>query len=511
MADDDRPTGRPGSNDSDRTAGGLSRRQLLAAAGAAGAVGLAGCYALFGGDEPENGQTPTGNEVGEMPPSIIVWQDGDGVVRAETGGGAIESGRQPATVIQAALDASAQQAGIQSVEVVGSYSLSQPVSLREQTVLNLRNARLSAGGDYAAVLVNDASEAAIVGGLLDGSEQTDGEQYLAVLTLSNSDGIIVDGTEVQNGGYYGVDLYECNDCVLNGIRSHDNFRHGIHPGTDTEGRGYFNWLGHCITNNNGVDGINDRGTTVEGESLDNAFYNCLSRNNGRSGFIIDGGIESNDAAARFDVVGCRAYENQNYGIQFVDCRVSAVNVVARANGRSGILLDGGVRASILNPRSDGHSGPNAGGVTIRDEDSSSPRHVVLYGGELTDNSYSVRIAAGADAGPITIRDVDLRNAGTQPLWFREDPPPELTVSNAAGYRTTNRGNQTQSGDGSTTTFRWQHGLAAPPQSVSVTAASDAAAGPFSVAQDGDAIEVSYQSAPEGGDGNLQWWWSANAY
>ncbi|WP_224270048.1 right-handed parallel beta-helix repeat-containing protein [Haloprofundus salinisoli] len=513
MAEDDRPSWRSSSDTAARDDGTLPRRDLLTAvAGVAGVSGLAGCLGLFDSEDSQGGgQTPTGNEVGDTPPSIIVWQDGEGIVRAETGNGPIESGRRPAAVIQAALDASAQQAGIQSVEVVGNYVLSRPVNLQERTVLNLRNARLTVGGNYAAISVNGISQAAIVGGLLDGSSQSDGEQYLGVLSLSNADQVVVDGTEVQNGGYYGVNLYECNDCVLNGIRAHDNFRHGIHPGTDTEGRGYFNWLTHCITDNNGVDGVNDRGTTVPGESLDNAFYNCLSRDNGRSGFILDGGVGADDVAARFDVVGCRAFQNGSHGIQLTNCRVSAVNVITRSNGQSGLLLNGGVQASVLNPRSSDHSGPNAGGITIRNSDSAAPRHVVVYGGESTNNSHNVRIASGSNAGPITLRDIDLREAETRPLWLGEDVPTELTVSNVSGYRTTNRGDQTASGDGSTSTFRWVHGLAAPPRSVSVTPASAAAAGPFSVTNDGGAIEVTYRTPPEQGDGNLQWWWSAHAY
>ncbi|QCJ47410.1 right-handed parallel beta-helix repeat-containing protein [Haloprofundus sp. MHR1] len=507
MAEDDRPTGR--SSD----AASLPRRDLLTAVvGVAGVSGLAGCLGLFDSDGSRgDGRTPDGGEVGGTPPSIVVWEDREGIVRAETENGPIESGRRPAAVIQAALDVSAQQAGIQNVEVVGNYTVSRPVHLQERTVLNLRNARLTAGGNHAVISVNSISQAAVVGGLLDGDNQSDGEQYLGVLALNNADQVVVDGTEVQNGGYYGVNLYECNDCVLNGIRAHDNFRHGIHPGADTEGRGYFNWLTHCITDNNGVDGVNDRGTTVPGESLDNAFYNCLSRNNGRSGFILDGGVGADEVAARFDVVGCRAYRNGSHGIQLTNCRVSAVNVVTRSNGQSGLLLNGGVQASILNPRSDDHSGPNAGGITIRSSDSAAPRHVVVYGGASTNNSHNVRIASGSNTGPITLRDIDLRGAERRPLWLGEDAPPELTVSNASGYRTTNRGDQTESGDGSASTFRWEHGLAEQPRSVSVTPATPAAAGPFSVTHDGDAIEVTYRTAPEQGDDNLRWWWSANAY
>jgi hypothetical protein len=359
--------------------------------------------------------------------------------------------------------------------------------------------------------VNRIANAAILGGIFDGSGQPDGKQYLGVIALNGADNVVVDSCEVRNGGYYGVNLYECNNCVLRGVRSNNNFRHGIHPGSDTADRGYFNWLIQCVTDNNGVDGVNDRGTTVSGESLNNAFYNCLSRNNGRSGFILDGGVEANNVATRYDVIGCRSYQNQSHGIQFTNCRASAVNVVTQSNGKSGILLEGGVRASVLNPRTTDHSGPNVAGITIRNSNEVSPKHVVIYGGESTNNSHNIRVDVESDAGPLTIRDVDIRGASERPIVFDDSYPSDLTISDTPGYRTTNRGTKSRSGDGSTTTFRWPHYLALQPNFVSVTPATPAARGSFSTSFEGDDIVVSYQNPPPEGDENLQWWWEARGY
>ncbi|WP_224447681.1 right-handed parallel beta-helix repeat-containing protein [Haloprofundus salilacus] len=494
---------------------GVARRELLTAvAGVSGLAGLAGCFGLFDSDQSQpqvqNG-TVSGGGVNGTVPAIVVWQDDGGVVRADAGDGQVQSGRQPAAVIQAAIDISAQRPGIQSIEVVGNYALSEPVNLKRQTVLNLRDAHLTAGGNHAVISVDGVSNAAVVGGVLDGSNQTDGEQYLGVLALNGADHVVVDGCEVRNGGYYGVNLYECNNCLLSGIRARDNYRHGIHPGSDTENRGYFNWLIQCITDNNGVDGINDRGTTVAGESLNNAFYNCLSRNNGRSGFILAGGVESDRVTTQYDVIGCRSFENESHGIQFTNCRASAVNVVTQSNGHSGLLLEGGVRASILNPRTNDHSGPESAGITIRDGVSASPSHVVIYGGEATNNSRNVRIETSSDVGPITLRDIDLRGAGEQTLAVVNSYPSALTVSNTPGYRTSNRGDLSRSGDGSTTTFRWQHYLAEQPRSVTVTPATGEAASPFSVTADNDNIVVTYRNPPGQGNENLRWWWEASAY
>lgn len=87
-----------------------------------------------------------------------------------------------------------------------------------------------------------------------------------------------------------------------------------------------------------------------------------------------------------------------------------------------------------------------------------------------------------------------------------DNGPVVNVGQGMGSRTElSQGSDTQSGDGSTTTFQIPHGLGNAPTSVNVTPQSSAAADKFWVSgYDGTNITLEYAAAPASATDNLAW-------
>jgi hypothetical protein len=479
-------------------------------------VGLAGCgtsqqqedetVATQGGTRSERKQLVPGD------PSVIVWKDVDGTIRARANQDEINAGTKPAAVIQSGLNRAASESGLGSVEVIGDFRLSKKIELPSRTALDLTRSKLAITTNDPVLSIGEATNSTVIGGTLDGSAQKDGEKYLSVIALNDANNVTISNTEVKRGGYYGVNIYECNDCLFWRVRSHDNYRHGFHPGSDTAGRGGRNWLVQCLASNNGVDGISDRGTTVRGERVHNIHANCLCQNNSRHGFLFAGGVATDNATTTYNIIGCRAFKNKYNGFNFRDCRASAVNLTAETNGRSGIEFEGANSISLLNPRIQGHAAPSGIGIKIARRDSFTPDNIVVYGGESRNNEYNIALTNITSTGPITLRDIDARGAEKATIALSEDQTDEaVTIRNVAGYPTTNRGRQVKDGDGRTTTFRWSHGLAARPDTVSVTPRTLPASDSFAVTTNDTSVLVKYRQAPSKGERNLQWWWQARTH
>lgn len=88
-------------------------------------------------------------------------------------------------------------------------------------------------------------------------------------------------------------------------------------------------------------------------------------------------------------------------------------------------------------------------------------------------------------------------------------PTDVRITDVTGYRTYNGSTETQSGDGSTTQFSWEHFLADLPDSVSVEAMRTDATGAYEVSFNSSTITVTYSSAPPSGTDNLKWTWTAD--
>lgn len=74
---------------------------------------------------------------------------------------------------------------------------------------------------------------------IDGDAQSDGVNRSPVV-VDGSDYVVLKDIEVKNAGYYGINLYQVNHCTVQNIYAHDNYRHGIHPGSDEAGKNKYN-------------------------------------------------------------------------------------------------------------------------------------------------------------------------------------------------------------------------------------------------------------------------------
>jgi hypothetical protein len=72
----------------------------------------------------------------------------------------------------------------------------------------------------------------------------------------------------------------------------------------------------------------------------------------------------------------------------------------------------------------------------------------------------------------------------------------------------NSGDDSQSGDGSATSFTIAHGLSTTPTYVDVTPSTEDAIADHYVTADGTNITINYAAAPPSGTDNLGWWWEA---
>ena len=194
---------------------------------------------------------------------------------------------------------------------------------------------------------------------IDGDSQTDGEQYLSPIGIGYCDYALVEDIEVKNAGYYGINIYQVNHSLFQNIYAHDNYRHGLHPGSDSAGRNKYNTYRDICAWNNGMDGFSDRGSTVDYTTeFHNVWDNIQCWDNGRYGIDIDsqkGGVLSNSITSGnllsgiylslvedISVNNClstlNGITNENPGIWLKTAKnVNLVNVIVK-NNYSGIEI-----------------------------------------------------------------------------------------------------------------------------------------------------------------------------
>ncbi|MFC6835897.1 right-handed parallel beta-helix repeat-containing protein [Halomarina ordinaria] len=309
-----------------------SRRSfLLATATVAGTAALAGCGAL-------DGERDSGPE--ETTPDVRLAALDDGRVRVERGDETSVVDEPHAAVLRDALEASASGSGRPTVALRGRFTLEETVGLPAGLTFDLTGATLAVEGSYDLLSVREVSDVTVLGGTLDGGDQREGERFRAVLAVNRAERLTVAGTTVRNGGYYGLNLYESNDCLLYDVDASDNVRHGIHPGTDTADWGTGNRLVACVCTGNGVDGINDRGTTVPDGVVRNEYLRCTCRDNGENGLTLDGG-EASAATVEHVVADQTATDNGRAGIFLKDARAVVVDPTLSDNGGEALQVAAG--------------------------------------------------------------------------------------------------------------------------------------------------------------------------
>ena len=76
---------------------------------------------------------------------------------------------------------------------------------------------------------------------IDGDAQTtNGTTYRCCIAIGRSDYILLENIEAKNASKYGIDTNTMNHSILLNIYAHDNYRHGIHSGTDISGNNMYN-------------------------------------------------------------------------------------------------------------------------------------------------------------------------------------------------------------------------------------------------------------------------------
>jgi len=124
---------------------------------------------------------------------------------------------------------------------------------------------------------------------IDGNAQTNGTLYQGGIIFSGGNYMLVENVEVKNCGYYGIDIYQVNHSSFKNIYSHDNYREGMHPGSNDAGRNKYNTYQNIYAYNNGFSGFDDRGISEGGnspESSYNVYDNIQAWGNGFHGIYI---------------------------------------------------------------------------------------------------------------------------------------------------------------------------------------------------------------------------------
>ena len=196
---------------------------------------------------------------------------------------------------------------------------------------------------------------------IDGDSQLDGTQYLSPILIAGCDYALLEDIEVKNAGYYGIDIFQVNHSLFQNIYAHDNYRHGLHPGSNTTGRNKYNIYRDIYAWNNGVGGFNDRGNSGDpNEQMYNVYDNLQCWDNGSHGIVIGyqrSGVLSNSFASGngkngiyllgiedFNVHDCSTTLNGEEGLDIeLSKNVNFTNVLIKNNNVSDTDYIGGVK------------------------------------------------------------------------------------------------------------------------------------------------------------------------
>ena len=171
---------------------------------------------------------------------------------------------------------------------------------------------------------------------IDGDAQIPGTDNQRVLAVDYSDYITLENVEAMNGGWYGINIYQENHSSFQNLYSHDNYRHGVHPGSDTTGRNRYNTYRDIYAWNNGVGGFDDIGmNALPAEDSYNIYDNLQCWDNGSHGIVI--AAQNKIILSNSTTRGNGAPEEWTFGIYLIDVEDSTIsNCSAISNNVMGI-------------------------------------------------------------------------------------------------------------------------------------------------------------------------------
>ena len=212
----------------------------------------------------------------------------------------------------------------------GYYALSVQVKITKKVNIigEGRDKTIITTADAHGLYIDKVDYVTIKNLMIDGNAQTDNTQYLAVISVNNSSYISLENIEIKNGGYYGLNMWQVNRSSFQNIHSHDNYRHGVHAGTDATGWNMYNTYRDIYCWDNGFDGFNDRGSSVAPiEQLYNVYDNLNCWDNVVQGIRIrlqKSGVLSNSFVSGNGTQGIDLYNVEDFSIQNCSITLNAL-------------------------------------------------------------------------------------------------------------------------------------------------------------------------------------------
>ncbi|MCK5601192.1 hypothetical protein KAR91_04960 [Candidatus Pacearchaeota archaeon] len=207
---------------------------------------------------------------------------------------------------------------------------------------------------------------------IDGDAQDDNSIGHGCITFnSDCDNLYIVNVEVKNGGYYGIDNFECNYGIFKNIYTHDNFYVGFHPGSNTTAKNIYNTYEDIYAWNNGNVGFGCRGIDVDPREItNNSYKNIKAWDNTSSGITI-GDQHGVNISHLF------AYSNDGTnGVYLWELEDSNItNVVATYNAEVGIIVIDSKNLNITNSVSKNNNVSDAAKPGMIVEDSSFIKYI----------------------------------------------------------------------------------------------------------------------------------------
>lgn len=199
---------------------------------------------------------------------------------------------------------------------------------------------------------------------IDGAAQTtDGTTYRCCIAIGRSDYILLENIEAKNAARYGIDTNTMNHSSLLNIYAHDNYRHGVHSGTDVSGNNMYNTYRDIYCWGNGVCGFDDRGNeTYPEENLHNIYDNMHCWNNTEAGFSI--------TDQKFSIISnCSASDNGYYGFNLRRVEDFTIHdIFVDCSGKEGIYITNSDNLNFTNVlvKNNNLNNSNYAGIMIND-------------------------------------------------------------------------------------------------------------------------------------------------
>ena len=195
--------------------------------------------------------------------------------------------------------------------------------------------------------------------------------------------------EVKNAGKYGIDPYQSNHSLFQNIYAHDNYRHGIHPGTNIMGRNQYNTYNNIEAWNNGAQGFDDWSSVA---SENNTYNNINCWDNGEHGIAISnqiGSVLSNSSVSGNGVDGIYLKDLKDFSVNSCSVTFSGVKGILITGASNNINLTN----VIVKNNNTGIAVYGCIDIALTDCQSYDDRDTPLqeYGLELTDANTNISL------------------------------------------------------------------------------------------------------------------------